>query len=102
MKKLLCTLLAAALIFSMFAGCGGNEVISASEKADSASAAETIVPAENVPDEETMAPVENELESVSELAEEPEPENQISYPLGQEGETITFWTTIPGNQTRCV
>lgn len=93
-KKLLCMILAAIFVCSVFTGCGDGSTSSAAIEAPSAPA-ETETTAELTP-----SPAVGEIEiSTVASSEEPGPANTVSYPLGQEAETITLWTTIPGNQT---
>lgn len=91
-KRLLCILLSALLILSLLAGCGTQ--VEEAEASESISQ-ETSTPTEPAPTEE---PVSDEV-STEEPVAPAEPESTISYPVGDGSETVTFWTTIPGNQT---
>ncbi len=89
-KKMLCLLLSAALLLAIVSGCGSTTTPEAevSEKAET----ETDAPsAETSPVEESDVA---DAEPVTETAE-----SALSYPVGDGSETLTFWTTIPGNQT---
>lgn len=95
-KRALCLLFSALFALSLMAGCGTASEGSASESAVSeATVSETVAtPEESAATEELPAEV-----SVAEEAPAEEPSAAISYPIGDGSETITFWTTIPGNQT---
>lgn len=87
-KKVICLLLAMAMLLSMLAACGGDT--STSETKESASVAET----------ETEAPEAGEPAelpaSVEETGSAAEPANVIEYPLCDPGEiTLTYWMQWP-------
>lgn len=96
-KKLLCMMLAVFLAFSLLSGCGSQETSEPVSSAAAPSAEESEAPEPEVSETPSQAPAAEASPASAE--ETPEPANVISYPLGQENETITFWTTIPGNQT---
>lgn len=98
-RKMLYAMLAAAFLLSMFAGCSSNSASSAAPASTEPSAASEETVATSAPEPaDTVAPQATES-SASEGSTLEEPAHTISYPLDQQGETITFWTTIPGNQT---
>lgn len=98
-KKMLCAMLAAAFLLSMFAGCSSNSESSAAPASAEPSATSEETAANSAPaPANTAAPQVTESSAAEESTLE-EPAHTISYPLDQQGETITFWTTIPGNQT---
>ena len=99
-KRILALLLSLMFMLSLLAGCGSDTASEASastasepEIASAPAAAED--PAPTVEAEPEPAPAE----SAAEPAEPEEPAVTISYPLSDGSETVTFWTTIPGNQT---
>ncbi len=100
-KKILCVIFAAAFLLSISAGCGSNATSStAAVPAESSAGTDAVSVVEAPAPEISAAP--DPLEETSALDTEApveEPEHAISYPLEREGETITLWTTIPGNQT---
>ena len=99
-KKMLCAMLAAAFLLSMFAGCSSNSASSAAPASVEPSAVSDDAAAHSAPEPaDTAAPQATESSAPEESIPEEEPAHTISYPLDQQGETITFWTTIPGNQT---
>lgn len=95
-KKLFCTILSMLLVISALTGCSGNSDGSGSE-GKAASAAETASASEAQESTPAQAPVETPESAETASAEAPE--HVISYPLDQASEAITFWTTMPGNQT---
>lgn len=98
-KKMLCAMLAAAFLLSMFAGCSSNSASSAAPASAEPSAASEETAAVSAPEPTATAAPQTQESSTPEESTLEEPAHTISYPLGQQGETITFWTTIPGNQT---
>ena len=98
-KKMLCAMLAAAFLLSMFAGCSSNSESSAAPASAEPSAASEETAAVSAPEPTATAAPQTQESSTPEESTLEEPAHTISYPLGQQGETITFWTTIPGNQT---
>ena len=98
MKKLFAILLVAAMILSVFAGCGGVSTSSIPNETDSASALA------DVPEAEPAV----ELEPTHEEASEPDveeasaepvdeaPQASLSYPLVTDGsEQVTVWVSLP-------
>lgn len=94
-KKLFCTILSMLLVISALTGCSGNS--DSGSEGDATSAAETASASEA--QESTPAQTPVEAPDSAETASAETPEHAISYPLDQASETITFWTTMPGNQT---
>ena len=93
-KKMLCAMLAATFLLSMFAGCSSNSARSTTPASAEPSTVSDTTAAVSAPEPtDTTAPKATESSTPEESA------HTISYPLDQQGETITFWTTIPGNQT---
>ena len=99
-KNILCIVFAVTFLLSMFAGCSSDAASSAAS-APAENSAETnemsVAAPEPAVSEEPEIP--EEASTPEEEAPVEEPEYAISYPLEEAGETITFWTTIPGNQT---
>ena len=83
----------------MFAGCSSNSESSAAPASAEPSAASEETAAVFAPEPTATAAPQTQESSTPEESTLEEPAHTISYPLGQQGETITFWTTIPGNQT---
>lgn len=106
-KRLLCVLLVLTFIMLLIAGCGNTssepatEASSAEPKTSSVETAAEPVVESTVP-EVLETPAEEDSAAEAEV-EEPEspavPEVIISYPLDEPGEVLTYWTTMPGNQT---
>lgn len=94
-KKLFCTILAILVGISALAGCSGNS--DSGSEGDATSAAETAPASEG--QESTPAEVATEVPDSAEAASAEDSNSAISYPLDQASDTITFWTTMPGNQT---
>ena len=91
MKKLFVTLLTAAMILSMFSGCGGTDASLTASKTDSASAAVTEPQTTEAQPEKTAQP---ETKEISAELEEEMP--HLEYPLVMDGsEQITVWVTLP-------
>lgn len=89
-KNLLMILLAAAMLLSMLAGCGGEPAPSASAP-ESASTVEASEPAPEVPDAPPAEAPSAEESAVEEVpAREP-----IEYPLVEETATLTYWQAWP-------
>ncbi len=98
-KKLLCVLLAFVFILSVLTGCSHNAASSVVSESDSTPIAEETTSVENVAEETSNVSTEKTTVSAAEPEEDQEQTNMISYPLEQTSQTITLWTTIPGNQT---
>ena len=98
MKKLFAILLAAAMILSAFAGCGGISTSSISNETDSASALADVTEAEPAVEPE---PTHEEASKpdVEEASAEPvdeAPQASLSYPLVTDGsEQVTVWVSLP-------
>ena len=78
-KKLLSLVLVFSLMAVLLAGCGGKTVETEQPEDPSEVVAEESV-SEDVPAEEV-----------------PEERGTVTYPIGDNSETITYWTTAPGN-----
>lgn len=91
-KRITSLLLAAVLLLSLFAGCGGAEPASAPESAAaSVSASEAEAPDADVP-EEADEPLDEELSAEEASVEEEEIQlGTVEYPLDPQGETLSFW-----------
>ena len=98
MKKLFAILLAAAMILSAFAGCGGISTSSISNETDSASALADVTEAEPAVEPE---PTHEEASKpdVEEASAEPvgeAPQASLSYPLvTDDSEQVTVWVSLP-------
>lgn len=100
MKRTVSILLLLAMVFALFAGCGGTN------SAESTSAVSEVVSAETVesaaepeaPAEETAPEAEASMEAAPEeiLEETPVPEDAYTFPL-DETQTLTLWCTSPGD-----
>lgn len=102
-KHILCAILAVVFVFSTLAACGSTTTTTTTtteEAVEETTAVQSEAPAESpAAQEEASAAPASEAPAEEAPAEEPEAEPAIVYPLGQDSETLTFWTTIPGNQT---
>lgn len=97
-KKLLCLLLAAAMVLGLLAGCGDAPAASSApaEPAEASTEAPAAPESAEAPQEEP-APPEPET-SVEEPAEPEEPALQlqeVELPLFEETRTYTMWTMLP-------
>ncbi len=97
-KKLLCLLLAAAMVLGLLAGCGAAPAASSApaEPAEASTEAPAAPESAEAPQEEP-APPEPET-SVEEPAEPEEPALQlqeVELPLFEETRTYTMWTMLP-------
>ncbi len=104
-RNVFCAILAIMFVVSMLAGCGSATTSESVSSADTEQTAITSEETETVPEtpqeteDSSAAEAAEPSENMEESAEVQGPESIVSYPLGQESETITYWTTIPGNQT---
>ena len=99
--RIVTLLLTLSLLAGLLAGCGSTDTSAAESVASEASAAVSEIP--EAPAAEEPEPAEE----VSDVEAEPEPEPeaeipQIQYPLVDEPQTLTLWTTFPPPMTNAL
>ena len=91
MKRIISVLLAAAAVFGLLSGCGGDTKTPASGTTESASLQESAAPtAATAPVEAAADDPDSDMESAEETAAP-----QVSYPLTEEDVTLTYWQAWP-------